>query len=61
MRARMAKTRDDQWTKPDSVWCAKIAQRDQAMAMEAGRSPSGVEKAYVAAVASRKNLGRRVG
>jgi hypothetical protein len=33
-----------------------MAQRDQAMAIEAGRSPSGVEKAYVAAVPSRKNL-----
>jgi hypothetical protein len=33
-----------------------MAQRDQAIAMEAGRSPSGVEKAYVAAVPSRKKL-----
>lgn len=35
---------------------AKMAKRENVMAMEAGRSPSGVEKAYVAAVASKKNL-----
>ena len=52
----MAKARADQWTNLEDVWWAKIAQRDQAMAIEAGRSPSGVEKAYVAAVPSRKNL-----
>ena len=33
-----------------------MAKRDQAIAMEAGRSPSGLEKAYAAAVASRKKL-----
>lgn len=52
----MEKTRAVQWTKPEDVWWAKMAQRDQAIAMEAGRSPSGVEKAYVAAVPSRKKL-----
>ena len=56
MSARMAKTSEDQCTKPDEVWCAKMAQSDHAIAIEAGRSPSGVEKAYVAAVPSRKNL-----
>ena len=38
---------------PEVVWWAKMAQRDQAMAMEAGRSE---EKEYVAAVPSKKNL-----
>jgi len=56
MSARMAKTKEVQWTNPDEVWCAKMAQRDHAIATEAGRSPSGVEKAYVAAVPSRKKL-----
>ena len=37
-----------------------MAQSDQAMAMLAGRSPSEDENAYVAAVASRKNLGNTV-
>jgi hypothetical protein len=39
---------------------AQIAQREKAMAMDAGRSPSGVEKAYVAAVPSRKNLRKKM-
>jgi hypothetical protein len=41
----MAKAKEDQWTNLDEVWWAKMAQRDQAIAMDAGRSPSGVEKA----------------
>ena len=36
---------------------AKIANKPHAMAMLAGRSPSGLEKAYAADVASRKSLG----
>lgn len=45
-----------QWMNAGWRWCAKMAQSDQEMAMLAGRSPSDDEKAYVAAVASRKNL-----
>ena len=52
----MAKTSAVQWTKPDEVWWSKMAHSDQAMAIEAGRSPSGEEKEYVAAVPSRKKL-----
>jgi hypothetical protein len=44
MRAKMAKTREVQWTKPDEIWWAKMAHSDQAIAMDAARSPSGVEK-----------------
>jgi hypothetical protein len=55
----MEKPSADQCTKGDEVWCAKMAHSDQATAMEAGRSPSGVEKAYVAAVPSRKKLAER--
>lgn len=55
----MEKARADQCTKSDEVWWAKMAHSDQATAMEAGRSPSGVEKAYVAAVPSRKKLAER--
>lgn len=51
-----ANTRADQWSNAGAVWRAKMAQRDQAMASEPARSPSGEEKAYVAQVASRKNL-----
>ena len=40
----MANTRALQCMKPDEVWWAKMAQSDQAMAMDAGRSPSGEEK-----------------
>jgi hypothetical protein len=38
-------------------WCAKMAQSAQAIAIDAGRSPSGELNAYVAAVPSRKKLG----
>jgi len=41
----MANARADQWTKAGCRCSEKIAQRDHAMAIEAGRSPSGVEKA----------------
>jgi len=44
-KARIAKASADQWMNLEEVWCAKMAKRDQAMAMEAGRSPSGVENA----------------
>lgn len=40
-----AKASADQWMNALERWCAKIAKSDQAMAIEAGRSPSGLEKA----------------
>ena len=59
-RARIANAKADQWTNPELVWWTKIAQSDHAMAMDAGRSPSAEEKAYVAAVPSKKNLSNYV-
>lgn len=53
--ARMEKAKADQWMN-GLCWRAKMAQSDHAIATLAGRSPSGEENAYVAAVASRKNL-----
>ena len=52
----MANASADQWMNAGWRWRAKIAQSDHEMAMLAGRSPSAEENAYVAAVASRKNL-----
>ena len=43
--ARIAKASEDQWMKLDDCWWAKMANSDQAIAIEAGRSPSGEENA----------------
>lgn len=71
-RDKRANAKADQWMNLDSVstvscdriityleerWWSKIAHKDQAIAMLAGRSPSVEEKAYAVAVASKKNLG----
>ena len=55
-RESTANASADQCTNAGWRWCANTAQSDHAIAMLAGRSPSADENAYVAAVASRKNL-----
>lgn len=60
IRERMAKTREDQCTNALLLWCSNTAHKNQVMAIPAGKSPSGEEKAYAAAVASRKKSARKV-
>ncbi len=55
MRDSKANTSADQWMNGE-CWRSKIAKSDHVIAIAAGRSPSGVENAYAAAVASKKNL-----
>ena len=42
--------------KSEERWCSKMAKSDHVIAMLPARSPSELENAYVAEVASRKNL-----
>lgn len=56
MSERMAKTWEDVCTKPEEVWCTKMAHNDQQMAIDAGRLPRPVAGAYSSVVKCRENL-----
>ena len=58
MRDSRANANADQWMN-GTRWRSKIAKSDHVIAIAAGRSPSGVENAYAAEVASKKNLKKK--